>query len=201
MRSSKCALPVQGRPARRSASAFVKKTVEPEGLLRPQFSARELCVRAETSRCRRASASVVGERTLQRRRAAGDTPSRRRDLRVPADATPREEAACAKQILSRAGAPRLSPAGRRPTTSQTLADFYAQGREDGELRCRHPVRRSSGCSSAPTSCSASSAIRPASHPAPCTRVQRSRAGVAAVVLPVEQHPGRRAARRRRARAS
>ena len=46
-----------------------------------------------------------------------------------------------------------------------------------------------------SSCSASSATRPGVAPRHGVSRQRPRAGVAPVVLPVEQHPGRRAARR------
>ena len=78
---------------------------------------------------------------------------------------------------------------------QTLLDFYRAGRAEGALRRRHPAGRSSGCSSTPTSCSASNAIRRSAAPGAAVPAQRPRAGVAAVVLPLEQHSRRRAARR------
>ena len=57
-----------------------------------------------------------------------------------------------------------------------------------------------GCSSAPSSCFASKSSRHPPKPGTVLSHQRSRARVAAVVLPLEQHPRRRAARSRGARA-
>ena len=105
------------------------------------------------------------------------------------------------QILSTLADARLSPAGRRRRAPEidTLLEFYRDGRAGG--------RSSSGIQRAvarvlvdpqflfrferePASVAAGARLPP----------QRSRAGVAAVVLPVEQRSRRRAARRRRARA-
>ena len=82
---------------------------------------------------------------------------------------------------------------------ETLLEFYRDGRAERHASSPASSARWRACSSIRSSCSASSASRPASRPARRIRAQRSRAGVAPVVLPVEQHPGRRAARVARAR--
>ena len=92
---------------------------------------------------------------------AGDTPSRRA-IFICRPATRATRRRAREQILRDARAPRLSPAGRPTTTSQPLLEFYATGaRATARFEARHRVRRSSGCSSSPSSCSASSAIPPA----------------------------------------
>ena len=73
----------------------------------------------------------------------------------------RTRRACATKILSRIGAARLSPAGHEQPTSQTLLEFFDRraGATGGKLRRRHSVRARTACSSIPTSCCASIAIR------------------------------------------
>ena len=99
-----------------------------------------------------------------------------------------------------AGPARLSPAGDRrgPDEAARLLHGRPQTRTGFDAGIRTRARADPGRS--PSSCSASSAIPPA---APGTRLppQRRRAGVAAVVLPLEQHSRRRAARRWRSAAS
>ncbi|MBM3772009.1 MAG: DUF1587 domain-containing protein [Acidimicrobiia bacterium] len=121
-------VPVQSGP-RVIGISFVKKTVEPEGLLRPQFSlasyeyAGDLEVLPSVS-----SVVVTGPYNPQ---AAGDTPSRRR-IFVCRPTSPGREAPCATQILSRLG----RRAFRRPLTAgdiQSLRDVYAQGRRTGSF--------------------------------------------------------------------
>ena len=126
----------------------------------------------------------------------GDTPSRRR-IFVAQPKSPDEEEACAKQILSTL----MRRAYRRPVADadlERIAAVLSRGASGGGLRRghrggpeRHPgqprvsVPRRTG----PGRRRAADGV---SH-------QRPRTGVAAVVLPLEQHPRRRAARRRRAR--
>ena len=124
------------------------------------------------------------------------TPSRERVFTCrPADTA--AEASCAHRILS--GLARR--AYRRPVTAdemQVLLDFYAQGRRDGSFDdgVELAIRRLLVSPRVPLPHRVRSGARGAGQAVP-----RSRPGarLAAVVLPVEQHPGRRAAGRRRGR--
>ena len=129
------------------------------------------------------------------------------DFRLPARRRPREEAALRRTILHDAGAPRLSRPGRPTRASAELLDFYTRAAPKAAASTPASSWRCAGCSSAPNSCSASKPTRAtrrgprgprsgaARRGARGVSHQRPRAGVAAVVLPVEQHSRRRAARR------
>ena len=94
-----------------------------------------------------------------------------------------------------AGAPRLPAAGDRRRCRAAASSSSARA---GPAARSTPAssRRSPGCSWIPSSCSASSAIPPSASRGAAYRITRSRVGVAAVVLPLEQHPRRGAARGR-----
>ena len=125
----------------------------------------------------------------------GDTPSRRADLHLPPGARrvgARPRAAVRAADPHDAGAARLPPAGhrrRRRAAARVLPDRPRQG----QLRRRHPAGAAAHPRRARSSCSAPSASRARRAAASGLSHQRSRAGVAPVVLPVEQHPRRRAA--------
>ena len=120
----------------------------------------------------------------------GDTPSRRRIFVCrPANADARDEAACAKTILSTLA----RRAYRRPVTDadlDTLLGFYEAGRKKGSF--------DAGIEDALRLILASPKFLFRVEPDPASvapgavyRDQRSRAGLAPVVLPVEQHSRRR----------
>ncbi len=119
-------VPVQAGP-RSIGVSFVKQTVEPEGLLKPQFSlasyeyAGDLEVPPSV-----ASVVVSGPYNAP---APGDTPSRREIFTCrPINSEP--DTTCAAQILGRLG----RRAFRRPLTAddlQSLLGFYALGRKAG----------------------------------------------------------------------
>ena len=94
-----------------------------------------------------------------------------------------------------AGAARL-PASRQRRRLAAAAGVLQRGPGAGRLRSRHRagLEAAAGQPGVPVPRRARSAEPPAGHRLPH---QRSRAGLAAVVLPLEQHPRRRAARRRR----
>ena len=81
-------------------------------------------------------------------------------------------------------------------TSCDLLLGSTPGREEGGTSRSESSTRCRACSSIRTSCIASSASRPSVAAGDVYRDRRSRARVAAVVLSLEQHPGRRAARGR-----
>ena len=149
--------------------SFVRKTVEPEGLLRPQFSlasyeyAGDLEVPPSVT-----SVVVSGPYNPQ---AAGDTPSRRQ-IFVCRPTSSRMEAGCAKQILSRLG----RRAFRRQLAAddiQSLTRLLRAGAEDRAASMPASSSVSRRFWSAPTSCSALRAIRPASNPAPSSECPTS----------------------------
>ena len=113
----------------------------------------------------------------------GDTPSRRRIFLRPRPSS-REEAPCAKEILSTVA----RRAYRRPVTDadfQPLLSFYNAAGANGGFE---PGFRwgSSACWPARSSCSVSNATRRGRRRQRLSR-QRSGARLAAVVLPLEQH--------------
>ena len=119
----------------------------------------------------------------------GDTPSRRR-IFISQPTGPADEEDCAKKILSAL----LRRAYRRPVTDAYLEKamkFYRQGREGRGFRCgnRNGPERRAGESPVFVPRRAGSA-----GPRREGRLsgQRPRSRVTAVVLPVEQHSGRRA---------
>ena len=126
--------------------------------------------------------------------APGDSVSRRKMFVCQPQGQRATEEPCARRFSCR-----WLPApigGRSPNaTSGSCMDFYKTGQSGGEFRCRQSGAASSGFSPHQASCSGSNA-----NPSTDARwldvsPQRSRAGFAALVLPVEQHPRRRAARR------
>ena len=104
-----------------------------------------------------------------------------------------EDGMCAADPLD-VGAPRLS----RPTRRTDLADadgvLPRRARRTAAASTRHRPGAATACWPARSSSSASSAIRRRWRAGRGLSRVRSRAGVAAVVLPLEQHPGRRTAR-------
>ena len=129
--------------------------------------------------------------------SAGDTPSRRRVLTCrPASAA--EEPACAEQIVTTLA----RRAYRRPTQPdevETLMKFYQQGRTDGDFEAGIQQALSRLLVSPRFLYRVETAPRgvPAGDGVP---TERPRPGVATVVLPVEQHPGRRICSTRPSRA-
>ena len=131
----------------------------------------------------------------------GDTPSRRQIFICrPADARPtkmRARAASSRRCARRAYRGDVEPT----STSQRLFDVLPErAARAGHASSAASRWRCSGCWPARSSASASSAIRRALAPGTVVSRQRSRARLAPVVLPVEQHPGRSAARCRARRA-
>ena len=121
------------------------------------------------------------------------------DFRLPARSRSRRGGVRAGDPLD-AGASRLSPAGHRRRRQTLLIEFYRERPRHGELRRGHRAARSQRLLVSPEFLFRVERTRPGGHAGRHLPPQRPRAGVAAVVLPVEQHPGRRAARPGRARA-
>ncbi len=123
----------------------------------------------------------------------GDTPSRRQVF-MCRPATTAEEEPCARRIVSTLA--RLAYRGQATDEDiQRLMSFYTTGRRDGtfERGIQLALQRMLA--------SAKFALRIERDPANAApgsvyRAQQPRPGVAALVLPVEQHPGRRVAARR-----
>ena len=190
----------RSRPARtRSASRSSKTTAAlAEADLREPFqqAVRLQRDRGARSRCRQRDDHRAVQRDAApatRRAGARSSSAARRD------AGGEERAVRARRSSRRS--PAAPTAGR--STDADVADaagvLRRRARREGsfeagiELALRAHARR------ARSSCSASSAIRAERRAGAAYRDQRSRAGLAAVVLPVEQHSGRRAARRWRER--
>ena len=120
----------------------------------------------------------------------GDTPSRRR-LLVCTPTSAADEEPCARQVLSTLAHPRLSPPGRdERTRADDAARVLSRRTPVGHVRCGHtaragPCARRPGI---PVPLRARAGQYRAWRRLPS---QRPRARVAAVVLPVEQCPGRR----------
>ena len=139
----------------------------------------------------RSTASRSTDRSRSRARRHAEPPAGSSLCRPTSAAT---KTPCAKQILSTLA----RRAYRRPVSDddvRTLIEFYQTRPQGRQLRCRHSVRARAhpGRSRLPVPHRARSGGRQGRRAVPA---QRSRAGLAAVVLPLEQHPGRRAARRR-----
>ena len=139
---------------------------------------------------------MIGGPYRARRRAA-DTPSRRKVFVCRPDRTRAAEEPCATKILSTLARARLSAAGDR-AESRRCSGSTRPGRAEGgfDAGIQRGLER---ILAAP-----SFLFRVEREPADCApgtayRLERSRPRVAAVVLPVEQHPGRRAAERGGAR--
>ncbi len=175
--------------------SFVRQLWEPEGVLQPP----------QRGFARTTNELYFGEPGVDTVLVGGpykavratDTPSRRKIMVCrPAAATRASEEACATRILSTLA----RRAYRRPVTDaevNTLLDFYKSGRADGDfdLGIQRGLRR---ILSAPAflfrverdPLDSAQGRRAAGSGGPD---QRPRPGVTAVVLPLEQHPGRRAA--------
>ena len=181
---SKRARTGQGRSANASTATFVKKTRRSPKRCASRSPGRTAkATSCSTSRTSARSRSAV--RSTPERPA--DTPSRRRDLHLPAGQPGRGRPVRADRSLD-AGPPRLSAAGhRRATCSAARRSTTRAARTAASTPASR--RRCGACSSARRSSIASSAIRPASRRRGVSH-QRSRAGLAPVVLPVEQHSGR-----------
>ena len=128
----------------------------------------------------------------------GQTPSRQR-IFTCRPATAADEDALRQADSGDAGAPGLPPSGDRRGARRRCSTFYNEGRGRERVRGRHRVGASSASWSIPSSCSGSRPIRRIVARGVELSVSRPRARVAAVVLPLEQHSRRRAARRRGAR--
>ena len=173
--------------------AFVQRTeARDEATLRPR-------TRSRGTQPAIASVTISGPHGAS---TPGDSPSRRR-IFVCRPSGPADEVPCATRILSSLA----RRAYRRPVADVDLRDlmpFFQQGRAAGsfDLGIQKALERMLVSSQflfrieRPWSAGSKD---PATYGRTTYRDQRSRAGVAAVVLPVEQHPGRRAARRRRCR--
>ena len=125
-----------------------------------------------------------------------DTPSRRRLFVCrPTGQDTEQEEKCAGTILSTL----MRRAYRRPIANAEVAGpmaFYREGARRRRFRRRN--RRGAECRAHQPGVPVPRGKRPEeSRGERCLPNQRSRAGIAIVVFPVEQHPGRRAARRRR----
>ena len=170
---------------------FLKSRRVAEGVFRRARRSRASSTRQDATPIRRSTASRSTGRIDARR--PEDSPSRRRSSSaIPARAS--DEAACAQRILD-ARAPRLPAAGDALATSRRCSASIERGRARRRLRSGIQ-RRSSACSSIPNFLfRARARTRTARRPGAAYRVDRPRAGVAPVVLPVEQHSRRRAARR------
>ena len=134
--------------------------------------------------------TITGPFNADRPRRHAEPPP---DLRLPSGGARAGDDAVRRRDPLDAGAPRVSAAGRRGATCAPLLEFYETGRTRGQRSTPASSWRCSASSPARSSCSASSAIRRASPPARVYRVSDLELGVAPVVLPLEQHPGRRAA--------
>ena len=185
-----------GRAARRdrrrsSSNLAVKDTVRLQPFLRSSADNFDWAGRPHIQ-------TFDDHRAVQRRRARrhAEPP---RDLHAAVRRAPRRERACATQILGRLA---------RRAYRQPVGDGGARSRCSSSTTRRARRARSSAASSAGSQRILASprfvfrverdpGRRRAGHAVPR---QRRRAGLAAVVLPVEQHPGRRAADARRARA-
>ena len=122
------------------------------------------------------------------------------DLHLPSgDGAPRKSRARAGS--SRRWRAARTAAGDRRRTSQRAAGVLRSRAAATATSSAASSWRCSASSPARSSCSASSAIRRACAPGTVVSRQRPRAGVAAVVLPVEQHSRRRAAAASRAQGT
>ena len=131
----------------------------------------------------------------------GDTPSRRRIFVVAADDAGSGEDAARKTDPRVADAPRLPPAGHRRGPDSGRSRSIEKARARRRLRRRASRWRCRPCWSAREFLFRVEQDPPGVAAEYRLSRQRPGAGVAAVVLPVEQHPGRRAARRWRGAAS
>ena len=111
--------------------SFVRELWEPEGLPQPLQRGRVLT--NDQVYMDYASVGVGPDRRSvpASAGAAKDTPSRRADVRLSAEARRPKSAACATTDSVAHGAARVSPAGDEAPTSTTLLEFFDDGRRDG----------------------------------------------------------------------
>ena len=191
-------MPVKAGPHTLGA-AFIKKNHAPvEDVIQPfEFSLFEPAVDGDpnwTFVPHLASMAVTGP-LRHRRRRHPDAAA----IFVCRPASERDEAQCARQIVETLA----TRAFRHPVDREqlsTLMDFYAAGREQGgfEAGIEMALRRILASTRVRVPLRARGRRRRARRDLPH---QRSRARIAAVVLPLEQHPRRRAARARRSTTS
>ena len=177
-------------------AAFIKKNHAPvEDVIQPfEFSLFEPAVDGDpdwTFVPHLASMSVTGPFNIA---GVSDTPTRQR-IFVCRPANEREEAPCARQIVETLA----TRAYRHPVDREqmsTLMDFYSVGSEQGgfEAGIEMALRRILASPEFVFRFERADRRRRARRDLP---VERPRARLAAVVLPLEQHPRRRAARARR----
>ena len=178
-------IPVKAGPRLVGVTFIERNEVRDEATLRPRMRGRgtEPALRIVT---------ISGPYDAK---APGDTPSRRRIFvcRPTDEPTTRARA----QILSRS---RAAPTGGRSTDAdiQDLLPFLRARPRGRRVRARHPARARAAAGQPAVSLSHRARPAPRCSPGAAYPDQRPRARVAALVLPVEQHPGRRAAGRRRA---
>ena len=128
-------VPVKAGP-HASASTFVAEVAgahaAPPAAVPAQLGRHD---RSHGPAARRARSSITGPFDAT---GSGDTPSRRRDLRLPPADAPAEEAPCARQILATL-ARRAYRGGRSPTpTCERLLEFYeARPAQTGTFETRH----------------------------------------------------------------
>ena len=180
--------------------SFVQGRSERDGVLQPRATGKVLAVAERWSSTSEAPEAAVDHVSIAGPFDAtgpGETPSRERVF-VCRPASASEEAACAREILSTLA----RRAWRRPVTAGTSTPCWVSTRRARRRRLRdrhsaepreHPRRPR-----APVPHRARAGRGgPRQHPSR----QRPRARLAALVLPVEQHPRRRAPRRGRPRGA
>ena len=167
-------------------ATFLKDTVMPEGIL-PNTARRP------SSKASAAFRSPA--RTMCKGRAT--TPSRER-IFLCHPAAPAEEEACAEKILAEPRAPRLPAADHRGRPAATARALPARRRRTAASRpaCRLALQK---ILVSPEFIFRMEFDPPDAAPGQRPPDQRRRACLAPVLLPVEQHSRRRAARGRRAR--
>ena len=157
-------------------------------------STRSTRTSASTRRSRRRAAcrTLVDHRAVQCRPAPAIRRAGGAIFSVPPERVGRRGNGVRADDSHDAGAPRISRPGQ-PGRSRHADEFYQQGRKAATSRPASS-RRWRACSSRRGSCTASRGAGDRRGRAGLSH-QRRRAGVAPVVLPVEQHSRRRAARR------
>ena len=177
--------------------SFVQGRSERDGVLQPRATGKVLAIAERWSSTSEAPEAAVDQVSIAGPFDAtgpGETPSRERILTCrPAGAA--EEAPCAREILSTLA----RRAWRRPVTGRdldTLLGFYEAGHRDSGFEAG--IQRSLESILVDPEFLFRVEREPAgAPPGDRPRRQRPRARLAPLVLPVEQHPRRRAPRRGR----
>ena len=180
--------------------SFVREMWEPEGLPQPLQRGRVITNdQVYMGYANVGSVQIGGPYT-----AAGTAPRTRRAAARSSSVSresPSDERACATKILSRMARLRLSPAGDEAGRADAARVLRRAAGATAAASTPAFSSRSSECWSIRTSCCACIAIQSRGDKPDALSPERPRARVAAVVLPVEQHPRRAAARSGRARAA